>query len=144
MPEDKYVDESWKETASLEKEQLEKTSRGSAQEPKSEKNGLPKAEEDAPAFAREAGAPEEAKNSEMNFFNYLTSLAFQTMIFLGEIPNPVTNQADKNFDQAKMLIDTLLMLREKTQGNLSKKESDFLNGSLYELQMKYVELTRSQ
>ncbi len=125
MPEDKYIDESWKETASEEKERLEKTEGAKHEENKDQK-------------LESAGQ----ENLAMTFLHYLTSLAFQTMIFLGEIPNPATNQADKNLDQAKLLIDTLLMLREKTQGNLSKQESDFLNGSLYELQMKYVELTK--
>ena len=62
------------------------------------------------------------------------------MVFLGEIPNPMTNKEDVNLPQAKLIIDTLLLLREKTKGNLSKEEENILNGSLYELQLKFVEI----
>ena len=79
---------------------------------------------------------------QLDFFNYIASLGFQTMIFLGEMPNPVTNKAEKNLKQAKFLIDTLIILRDKTKGNLSKEEDDLLNGSIYELQLRYVELSK--
>lgn len=77
---------------------------------------------------------------EINFINYVTSLGFQAMIFLGEIPSPITERIEKNIDQAKFLIDTLAMLKDKTKGNLSKQEDELLNASVYELQMKYVEI----
>ena len=84
----------------------------------------------------------EAAEPQLDFFNYIASLGFQTMIFLGEMPNPMTNQIDKNLKQAKFLIDTLVILREKTKGNLSKEEDDLLNGSIYELELRYVELSK--
>ena len=64
------------------------------------------------------------------------------MIFLGEMPNPITNKIEKNLKQAKFLIDTLVILRDKTKGNLSKEEDDLLNGSIYELQLRYVDLSK--
>lgn len=76
---------------------------------------------------------------ELNFLNYITSLGFQAMIFLGEIPHPATNEMETNLEQAKLLIDTLVMLRDKTKGNLSQQEENMLNASIYELQMKFVE-----
>lgn len=93
-----------------------------------------------------AGAPQEGDSKQaelqLDFFNYIASLGFQTMIFLGEMPNPMTNQVEKNLKQAKFLIDTLIILRDKTKGNLSKEEDDLLNGSIYELQMRYVDLSK--
>ena len=64
------------------------------------------------------------------------------MIFLGEVPHPATQQTEKNLDQAKFLIDTLVMLKEKTKGNLNKQEENLLNASVYELQMKFVEINQ--
>jgi Domain of unknown function (DUF1844) len=90
------------------------------------------------ATEESAAEPEGA----LNFFNYIASLGFQTMIFLGEMPNPITNKPEKNLKQAKFLIDTLVILRDKTKGNLTKEEDDLLNGSIYELQMRYVELSK--
>ena len=94
----------------------------------------------------QASQKEEPKDApaepQLDFFNYIASLGFQTMIFLGEMPNPITNQVEKNLKQAKFLIDTLVILRDKTKGNLSKEEDDLLNGSIYELQMRYVDLSK--
>jgi len=87
-------------------------------------------------------AAQEAAEPKLDFFNYIASLGFQTMIFLGEMPNPITNQVEKNLKQAKFLIDTLIILRDKTKGNLSKEEDDLLNGSIYELELRYVELSK--
>ena len=63
---------------------------------------------------------------------------------MGEIPNPVTNINEKDLEQAKFVIETLILLQEKTKGNLTGKESDVLNTAAYELQMKYVEASSSR
>jgi len=94
----------------------------------------------SPQTPKEESTPQ--TEPQLDFFNYIASLGFQTMIFLGEMPNPITNQVEKNLKQAKFLIDTLIILRDKTKGNLSKEEDDLLNGSIYELQMRYVDLSK--
>jgi len=94
-----------------------------------------------PETPKEEAAPAGAE-PQLDFFNYIASLGFQTMIFLGEMPNPMTNQTEKNLKQAKFLIDTLVILRDKTKGNLSKEEDDLLNGSIYEQQISYVDLSK--
>jgi len=73
---------------------------------------------------------------DFNFF--ITTLALQASISLGAIPNPSTNQKEENATQAKFIIDTLGMLKEKTKGNLTKEEEDLLERVLYELRMQYV------
>jgi hypothetical protein len=88
--------------------------------------------------------PTDPEEPALDFFNYIASLGFQAMIFLGEVPNPMTNQTEKNVKQAKFLIDTLVLLREKTSGNLSKEEAELLNGSIYELQLRYVEIAKQE
>ena len=133
MNKEKHVDESWKEQASLEKNILaEEPAQHAAPEqilpndPTDQTQGL-------------EGDVQEGQAVEINFLNYITSLGFQAMIFMGEIPNPVTNKVDKNLEQAKFLIDTLSMLKEKTEGNLTEQEKTLLENSVYELQMKYVQ-----
>jgi len=86
----------------------------------------------------------EGAEPQLDFFNYIASLGFQAMIFLGEVPNPITNTQEKNLKQAKFLIDTLTLLREKTSGNLNKEEAELLNGSIYELQMRYVDAMKKE
>jgi len=95
-----------------------------------------------PKTPPEDAAAKAAQEPQLDFFNYIASLGFQAMIFLGEMPNPISNQVEKNLKQAKFLIDTLVILRDKTKGNLSKEEDDLLNGSIYELQLRYVELSK--
>ncbi len=130
MDKEKYVDESWKDAAIQEKDQLE-----SASPQSSDAKVVLQGNRDKEASTQEAGQP---ASMEINFLNYITSLGFQAMIFLGEIPNPATNDTDKNIEQAKFLIDTLTMLKDKTKGNLTDQESDLLGSSVYELQLKYV------
>ncbi len=97
-----------------------------------------------PSGAGEQPAEEEAAGPQLDFFNYVASLGFQAMIFLGEVPNPVTDQTEKNLKQAKFLIDTLVLIREKTTGNLNKEEAELLNGSIYELQKRFVEIAQKE
>lgn len=102
---------------------------------------LPKVEEQN-VDASETTESSRGEEIEVNFFNYVTSLGFQSMIFMGVIPNPITQQTEKNLKQAKFLIDTLAMIEEKTQGNLTDDEQNILKGSLYELRMKFVEVSK--
>ena len=79
-------------------------------------------------------------NMDVNFVGYITSLGLQALIFLGETPSPITQQKEKNLDQARILIDTLVMLQAKTKGNLTEQEDNLLGASIYELQIKYTEV----
>lgn len=73
---------------------------------------------------------------DFNFF--ITTLALQASIALGRVPNPTTNKKEEDLVQAKFLIDTLGMLKEKTKGNLTPEEANFLENLLYELRMQYI------
>jgi len=44
---------------------------------------------------------------------------------------------------ARQTIDTLSLLSEKTRGNLTPTEQNFLQNSLYEVRMAYVEVTNA-
>jgi hypothetical protein len=112
----------------------------------SEKKGVDHIEESLvqPQKTQDVQSDESGNVPEVNFFNYVTSLAFQAMIFLGEIPSPITNKTEKNLDQAKFLIDTLDLIRSKTTGNLTNEEANLLNGTIYELQMRYVDQAKKE
>lgn len=85
----------------------------------------------------------DSKTIELTFLNYITSLIYQSMIFLGQVPNPMNdNKIDRNLEQAKLLIDTLSVLEEKTKGNLTQEEEKVLKGAVYELRMKYSECVK--
>jgi len=86
----------------------------------------------------EAKGREEAYH-EPTFRIFISSLSMQAMIAMGKLQNPVTNKTEINMEQAKYLIDTLGILKEKTKGNLTKDEETMLDDSLFNLRMTYVE-----
>ena len=139
MEREKYVDESWKESVAKERVPLSQEIISPSAE-----TAAPSAPQGSQSLAGNFGTENLSDVPEVNFVNYITSQALQTMIFLGEMPNPFTEKIEKNLPQAKFLIDTLIMIREKTKGNLNQQENDFLNASVYELQMKYVEQVQKE
>ncbi len=75
---------------------------------------------------------------EADFTFFITTLALQAAIALGQMPNPVSNKKEEDPTQAKFIIDTLGMLKEKTKGNLSAEEDKVLENVLYELRTQYI------
>jgi hypothetical protein len=69
-------------------------------------------------------------------------LATNAMVFLGQIPAPGSQQYMRNLPQAQHMIDLLMVVREKTQGNLSREEEEMLQELLPQLQMAYVSVSR--
>jgi len=78
---------------------------------------------------------------EINFINFLFSLSTSALIQLGEIQDPVTQKATKNLPLAKQTIDLIIMLREKTKGNLTPDEEKLIENILYDLRIRYVKAT---
>ncbi|VAX37767.1 hypothetical protein MNBD_UNCLBAC01-1485 [hydrothermal vent metagenome] len=78
----------------------------------------------------------------VTFLNYIKSIVMQAMIFLGVSPSPVTSKMEVNLNQAKLLLNTLILLQEKTDGNLTPQESEVLRNAVDELQVKYDEVLR--
>ena len=75
---------------------------------------------------------------EVNFSTFTVSLSTEVLFHLGEFPHPVSGEKTKDLPLAKHAIDTLVMLKEKTQGNLSEEEQKLLEGMLYDLRMAFI------
>ena len=78
------------------------------------------------------------------FVEFVMMHAQNAALFLGQIPNPQTGEAEINLELAKMFIDQLEMIQEKTRGNLSNEESAVLRNALSNLQLAYVEIARGK
>ncbi len=78
-----------------------------------------------------------------SFVNFLSTLVTNAAASLGAMPHPATGQRTVDLETGKFWIDVLVMLREKTNGNLLPKESQLLEGILGDLQMQYVGLVRA-
>jgi hypothetical protein len=76
------------------------------------------------------------------FIEFVMMHAQNAALFLGQIPNPKTGEGEVNLELAKMFIDQLAMIQEKTRGNLTSEESTVLRNALSNLQMVYVEVSQ--
>jgi hypothetical protein len=76
------------------------------------------------------------------FIEFVMMHAQNAALFLGQIPNPKTGEGEVNLELAKMFIDQLAMMQEKTRGNLTNEESTVLRNAISNLQMAYVEVAR--
>jgi predicted metal-dependent hydrolase len=80
----------------------------------------------------------QANNKEFLFMQLVMQNQQIALMSMGKLKNPVTEKMEKNLEYAKIAIDTLDMLLEKTKGNLSDYEDKFLIETLKELKLNYV------
>jgi hypothetical protein len=70
------------------------------------------------------------------------SLATTAAIHLGDLADPQTGERPElNLEGAAQMIDILTLLDEKTRGNLTAEERQVLDQVLYELRMRFVEVS---
>ena len=110
------------------------------------------AEQDAQAAAYKQSSQEldaqvemsghSAKDFEITFERFMASLYMTAMMQLG-LMRQQGAQAQVDIIGARQTIDTLSMIAQKTKGNLTPVEENFLQNSLYELRMAYVEVTNA-
>ena len=126
----KKVDESWKEQVEQEKQVVGAPPEQPAAQP-------------GPAAPERARADETEGMPEARLDLFVSGLAMDALISLGEIPHPLTKKQSANFPQAKYLIDLLGVLEDKTKGNLTVDEERLLKDALYQLRMRYLSKTGS-
>jgi hypothetical protein len=79
------------------------------------------------------------ENRQLLFKQLVMQNQQMAMISLGKVKNPVSDTLDKNLEYAKLSIDTLDMLVQKTKGNLSEYEEKLLAETVNQLKIIYVE-----
>jgi len=89
--------------------------------------------------------PEEKEKSSLpiDFMTFILSLVSSAQIHLGLIPNPVTQKTESDLRAARQMIDILDILKEKTKGNLTNDEERLIDYVLYDLRMKFVEMSKT-
>ena len=78
------------------------------------------------------------------FIEFVMMQAQNAAFMLGQIPHPQTGKAEVNLDMAQLLIDQLVMIQEKTKGNLTNDEGRILANALANLQIAFVEVAQQQ
>ena len=96
--------------------------------------------EPAPSTPRPSADP--TPPGERSLAGLFMMLASSAVVALGEAPDPLTGQRQMDLAQAADAIDLLVLLREKTEGNRSDEESQVLEELIYDLQLRYVRVTK--
>ena len=86
---------------------------------------------------------DKATNPETPFTNFIEPLIAQGYMSLGMLRNPYQPQTKIDVNAARQMIDILTLLKDKTAGNLTADEEDFLETHLGELKLAYVQRTKS-
>ena len=129
MPDEKKVDQGWKK-----KVQDEKGPQEQAQESQA-------AEEQPQDESAEEPLTDKIERPQPEFTVLVSSLATQALIGLGLMEHPISKTKEPDLDSAKFSIDLLQMLTDKTRGNLTDLEKRYLEAILYDIRMKFVEIS---
>lgn len=81
---------------------------------------------------------------ELSFTAFILGVATSAFIHLGDRPNPETGQTEVSLPLAKQSLDLLLMLREKTRGNLSQEEERLFVSLLTDLEIRFVQAAKKK
>ena len=95
--------------------------------------------------SQEQKAPSEEEKTEpfqVDFSTFIMSLTSSAFYHLGDMADPTTGKKEVNLPAVQQTIDMLIMLKEKTKGNLKEDENKLLEQLIYELQVKYVDKTK--
>ena len=82
--------------------------------------------------------------NEVNFVSLVLTLSSSAWVGLGKIADPISGEIKQDLKGVKYTIDLLLMLRDKTKGNLTDEERKILDGSISELQANFAETVFSK
>ncbi len=119
------IDTDWKAQAQAEKERLNATTK--------------------PATTPGPSGPqgEDAEHGPIGFQDLVSMLTTQALSYMGAYPDPRTGKAMIALDYAKLHIDMLGVLEEKTKGNLTEIEQTLITRTVAELRVEFVELVKA-
>ena len=79
------------------------------------------------------------KKEDQLFIHLVNTFVQSAWISLGKVKNPVSDELERNLDQASYYIDLLDMLQTKMKGNLSEWEEQYILHSLSELKLNFID-----
>lgn len=87
---------------------------------------------------KESVQRDESQLPPVNLSTLISEFALAASAHLGQLRTSETDETPIDLGMARRMIDTIELLKEKTQGNLTASEAEFLEGTLYNLRMVYV------
>jgi hypothetical protein len=79
---------------------------------------------------------------EVTFPAFILSLNTSALYHLGEIGDPVTGKKIVDLDLARHAIDTMVLIQNKTKGNLTTEEGELLKNILYDIKLRFVKAAK--
>lgn len=79
---------------------------------------------------------------EVTFPAFVMSLNTSALYHLGEIADPQTGKRVVEYDLARHAIDTLVLIQNKTKGNLTPDEEELLKNILYDIKIRFVKAVK--
>lgn len=125
MPDKKkiIIDEDWKSRVEAEKEEAAKAQQAAT----------------GTDAAQAAGDVADVEMPPASLELLLTTLGTEALVAMGQLPHPATGKLHAQRNQAKYLIDTIEVLRNKTKGNLTPGEQQLIDNLLHQLRMLFVQ-----
>jgi hypothetical protein len=121
-----HIDSDWKAEAQKERERLAQKEQ----------------ERSAKAGPDARGPRGEQELPDASFRTLVGMLASQAIMGLGAMADPQTNRVIIDLEGARLSIDLLDVLEQKTKGNLDKEESQELTQMLAELRNRFVQISQ--
>jgi len=115
------IDSDWKEQAQAEKNKLA----------------------DLDAQSEAAAGEDKEKLPPADFKTLIGTIATNAVMSLGGMADPQSGQVMIDLEGAKLYIDLLSVLQEKTSGNLDDEENTYLERVIRELQMRFVDFSKA-
>ncbi len=134
------IDSDWKNQAQAEKDRL---AAKEAQAKASAKAKQPAGVAGAIGGGAGAGAGGPGELPEADFQSLLGTMVTQALMYMGAFPDPETGRAVVSLEYARLHIDLLAVLEEKTKGNLTPEEAEGLVQVISELRLRYVEISKA-
>ncbi len=101
----------------------------------------PAASPEPPPIQDEFAAEDDGALPEQTMFtDFIMNVASSAFIYMGLVEHPGTGRRQVDMMAAKESIDVLMMLREKTNGNLSRGEEKFFDELLSDLKTQFVSM----
>jgi len=85
---------------------------------------------------------EDHASDAVRFVQLIAMFQMAAMQAMGKLVNPVTNEVERDLDQARGSIEMLEMLQRRTEGNRGAEETELLDKVLFELRMNFVDESR--
>jgi hypothetical protein len=120
------IDTDWKSQAQAEKDRLQEASKSKP----------------AAAAPGQPGAEGEGADREVGMEDLVRMLVTQALSYMGAFPDPRTGKAVVSIEMARVFIDLLGVLEDKTKGNLTPEESTLISRTLSELRLEWVDLSK--